>query len=127
MFYRQRTYSVTEYGDKNELAHTLTQHSWSLFAGFRFENILFLNDSAGEYSPQEYAVFRVDNVDFTKSGRRFTLIESFTVSLMEPPDFLEALSRVLSGESVGFNEFVAVKYHDNGRNVCRGCKRRAAR
>ena len=58
MLHKKRVFGVGDIETIEELAEKLTGTTWTLCTGFRFQGLLFLNDSFTEDSAQEYAVIR---------------------------------------------------------------------
>ena len=58
MIRQSRTFGVGTVETVEELAGKLTETTWTLCTGFRFQRLLFLNDSSSEDAAQEYAVIR---------------------------------------------------------------------
>ena len=58
MIHKNRCFGVGNVQTIEELAEKLTTATWTLCTGFRFQGLLFLNDSFTEESAQEYAVIR---------------------------------------------------------------------
>lgn len=58
MLHQKRTFGVGDVETIEDLAEKLTAVTWTLCTGFRFQGLLFLNDSFTEDSAQEYAVIR---------------------------------------------------------------------
>lgn len=59
MFFPHRTWHVREVSSSHRLAKLLTEHTWDRSAAFYVaghNDVLFLNDSAGPDTDQEYAV-----------------------------------------------------------------------
>ena len=56
MLHQKRIFGVGDIEGIEELAEKLTETTWTLCTGFRFQGLLFLNDSFTEDSAQEYAV-----------------------------------------------------------------------
>lgn len=58
MIHEKRKYVVVDVASAEELAKKLTEMTWCLCNGFRFDGLLFLNDAFSEDGAQEYAVIR---------------------------------------------------------------------
>lgn len=56
MIHHHRIFCVTAVDSLDELVEKLTQHTWTLYTGFRHGNFLLLNDAFSEDGAQEYAV-----------------------------------------------------------------------
>ena len=82
MIHRNRVWNVKEYDDAAELAHKLTQFTWTLCSGFSHRGILYLNDSFSEDGAAEFGVVReADGVQF----------ESVTFGWMAESDALKTI------------------------------------
>jgi len=58
MLFEKRRWQVADVDDAEQLAEKLTQHTWTLCAGFRYRGLLYLNDSTCEDGAQEYCIIR---------------------------------------------------------------------
>jgi len=85
MLNQKRVWCVGDVQDAEELAQKLGV-TWTLCAGFRLGNYLFLNDSISEDGAQEYAIVR--------DGKQ---IESYTFGWMDAERRLKAIQEILSG------------------------------
>ena len=85
MFHDHRTWTVADIDSPRELAETLTQQTFVLCQGFRWQGLLLLNDSLCEDGAQEYGVVHEE------TGFQ---IDSLTVSWMTPPRFLTCLEEI---------------------------------
>lgn len=88
MYYQHRIYRVSDIDDAGALAEKLTEQVWTSCTAFRFGDLVFANDSSCGDSLQEYAVFRGD-----------ALIESLTVSWIEPSRLIEMIARFARRQS----------------------------
>lgn len=59
MVHKTRRWMITEVATLEELAPKLREHSWCLCSGFRYKDLLFLNDAFSPDGAQEYAVVRL--------------------------------------------------------------------
>jgi hypothetical protein len=73
MVHHDRIYGVTEVPDVKTLANQLFHYTWTGCTGYQLCQYLFLNDSFSEDSKQEFAVFRITELDYIK-------IKSITIS-----------------------------------------------
>ncbi|NNL66582.1 MAG: hypothetical protein HKP30_10090 [Myxococcales bacterium] len=85
MFHDRRIWTLADIDSPRELAEKLTQQTFVLCQGFRWNGLLLLNDSLSEDGAQEYGV-----VD-AESGIQ---LDSLTVSWMTPERFLACLEEV---------------------------------
>lgn len=85
MFHDRRIWTLADIDSPRELAEKLTQQTWVLCQGFRWQGLLLLNDSLSEDGAQEYGVVH--------EATGFQL-DSFTVSWMTPPRFLAYLEEI---------------------------------
>lgn len=74
MFHKNRIHSVKVYESPEEMAKWLSEYSLTLCTGMQYKNTVWLNDSTGEDSLQEYAVCRY------KDAETLEQMESITVS-----------------------------------------------
>ena len=77
MLHGKRAHNIKTYTDLVEMATAMKRCTWTLCTGFRFGNVLLLNDSTSEDALQEYAVALVEP---DGSGQ---FVESYTISWME--------------------------------------------
>ena len=82
MFHDRRTWTVADIDSPRELAEKLTQQTFVLCQGFRWQGLLLLNDSLSEDGAQEYGVVH------EPTGLQ---LDSLTVSWMTPERFLACL------------------------------------
>ncbi len=80
MIHEKRRFQVTTVETQEELIEQLTQHSWTLCTGFRFNGFLWLNDAFSEDGAQEYAVILEE---------KMTQVESITASWCMPEKLKE--------------------------------------
>lgn len=85
MFHDHRIWTLADIDSPRELAEKLTQQTFVLCQGFRWNGLLLLNDSLSEDGAQEYGVVDAD------SGIQ---LDSLTVSWMTPERFLACLEEV---------------------------------
>jgi hypothetical protein len=91
MIYSRRRFQIHAAHDAEELAHKLTQQTWTLCTAFLLYEYVFLNDSFSEDAAQEYAV--------VKLGCGWPrIVESITFSWCKETRALELIRRVLLGE-----------------------------
>lgn len=96
MMHNRRTWCVNTVGDVAELAHKLTEQTWTLCSGFQiagFEEYLFLNDSTCEDAAAEFAVIRggIDSAAWIQ-------VESITFSWCTYDRALELINQCLAGK-----------------------------
>jgi hypothetical protein len=91
MMHDRRSFSVTNVESAEELARTLTEHTWTLCSGFRLGRYLFLNDPTSEDGAQEYAVFR----EPAGTSKRYRQVKSITFSWCSYEHALGYIRRVL--------------------------------
>jgi hypothetical protein len=101
MMHKNRRYSVADVATAEELAEKLTNHTWCGCNGFRWNGLLFLNDSTGPDGAQEYAVMR--RIDGTASDSPFPCIQTHEYEQVESVTFgwmtyAEALDWLQRGE-----------------------------
>lgn len=121
MLHETRLYSISQVESPEVLADKLTNHTWCNCNGFQVTgtNYLFLNDSFGGDSVQEYAVLKVnpDNSMFQ--------VESITFGWIEKVEkALEYINSCLSGASddVYNRKPVSVKTENCNGHVCGNCR-----
>lgn len=112
----KRVYSLGVCEDLGELAEKLTQHSWTLCTAFRYGDIYFLNDSSGEDSAQEYAVFRKD------AEGRYVKIESYTCSWMSPETFIGCAEKLPPGPPAFYSQEPYALSFDHQQGGCYACR-----
>ena len=72
MIHKDRVFGVKYISDIKTLANQLFHYTWTGCTGYQLGDYLFLNDSLTPYGEQEFAVFRITNLDYIQ-------IESITV------------------------------------------------
>jgi hypothetical protein len=87
MFYENRVYRIHTFDDAAELAARITSDDFVSCTGFRFGDLLLVNDSTGPAGLQEYAIIDA-------SGQ----VESLTVSWMTPERVLKTLISLSTSE-----------------------------
>ncbi len=96
MMHRRRRWCVSEVASPEELAHMLTERTWTLCSGFVVRghpDYLFLNDATHEDGAAEYAI--------VKSGLGagdHVQVESITFSWCSYENGLRHIRRALAGE-----------------------------
>lgn len=119
MMHDRRIFSATTVESAEELARTLTEHTWTLCSGFRLGRYLFLNDSTSEDGAQEYAVFREPE----GSLELYRQVESITYSWCSYEQALGYVRRVLKGEFDGAGLETPAPHVEDvaSHEVCRHC------
>lgn len=102
MMHKSRRWCVTQAESFEQLAHNLTEHTWTKCTGFELAGYLFLNDSTSADGAQEYAVVRRP----TEEGEPFMQVESVTFGWCSME---EALAHVLVA--------IRGKFDDQGQPV----------
>src|SRR5438132_1817336 len=95
MMHSKRRWSVSEVESSKELAHRLTQRTWTCCTGFfvrAHPSYLFLNDATHEVGAAEYGVIKGGLGDALH-----TQIESITFSWASEPEALTMINEVLAG------------------------------
>ena len=97
MMHESRNWQVTVFeGTPSEFAHELSRITWTPCQGFKFGNLLYLNDATSPDGAQEYGVIRLsDNQQ----------IESLTVSWMTPAELLKAVKGLSKSDYSGWQPF----------------------
>ena len=85
MFHDRRTWTVSDIDSPRDLPENLTQQTFVLCQGFRWQELLLLNDSLSEDGAQEYGVVH------ELTGFQ---LDSLTVSWMTPERFLACLEEI---------------------------------
>ena len=85
MIHKGRRFLVCQADSVEELAEKLTEYSWTGCTGFSLDGVLFLNDSSGGDSPQDFAIVR-DGIQF----------ESVTFGWCSRDEAEEAIRRCLA-------------------------------
>lgn len=88
-FHQSRRWSVVPIEEAAQLAHLLTERTWTCCQGFRHAGYLYLNDATSEDGAQEYAVIR------EADGRQ---VESITFSWLDTERAVEHIANITSGE-----------------------------
>jgi len=115
MLYPRRVHTLRSVTGIEELAEILTQHTWTLCAGFRLaldgRCLIFLNDSISENGAQEFAVC-------DQNGNQ---VESITFGWCDCNRAADLIRRVLAGEyeSMGTYELLLDM---NQQHLCRYCR-----
>jgi hypothetical protein len=91
LFHKKRTWCVTPVASPEELAHKLTEQTWTLCTGFDIQGWIFLNDALSEDGAQEYGVV------YRRDGKLIQA-ESVTFSWMTEAEALAFIQRLLAGE-----------------------------
>lgn len=90
MMHTGRAHTIAPIDDLADLVEKLIHHTWTLCTGFRWRDLVLLNDATSENGAQEYAVFR--------DGRQ---VESLTVSWMTSLGLRVELESLSSGRDDG--------------------------
>jgi hypothetical protein len=72
MIHTDRVFGVMAIPDISTLANQLFHYTWTGCTGYQLGDYLFLNDSFTPYGAQEFAVFRITDLDYIQ-------IESITI------------------------------------------------
>lgn len=119
MFHDRRIWTLADLDSPRELAEKLTEQTFVLCQGFRWEGLLFLNDSLSEDSAQEYGL--IDEATGVQ-------LDSLTVSWMTPARLLACLEEVAkrpAAETAFGRVDVATRIdahgHGNGDGPCPLC------
>jgi hypothetical protein len=64
MIHTDRVFGVQYVSTIKTLANQLFQYTWKCCTGYQLGDYLFLNDSLTPYGAQEFAVFRITNLDY---------------------------------------------------------------
>lgn len=116
MVHKDRVFAVKEVDTLEELAELLSNYSWTLCTGFKYNGLLFLNDSFSEGGPQEYAVLKQTNPD---TGE-YVQIESLTVSWCTPEKIIEHIKQALNFK-LSFGEPFIPKLDFSQNHRCHLC------
>jgi hypothetical protein len=110
MMHTKRIFSEpSEVTSAEDLAEKLTQHTWTTCSAFRYQDLLFLNDSTGPDGAQEYAVLR--------DGRQ---IESITFGWCSEYKAVCYIVELEEGRLGGAYGNVKPKFHSRGTS-CYAC------
>ena len=121
MYVDKRKYSIEEVTEIKTLAHMITQHKWPECKGFKYRNILFLNDSAPRSEAQEYVVVKEKFSDSATKEWNYFQIESFTVSNMEEDEFRAATLRAIFPSNKPWDKEVILHIESVEKHVCHKC------
>lgn len=89
MVHVRREFRVVNERSVNLFVDRLVENTWCLCNGFRYQHLLFLNDSFSVNGAQEFAVFD------ERDGKE---IDSLTVSWMSKDELTQAIARLLKTE-----------------------------
>lgn len=122
----ERYFSAAVVDTLDELAEKIAgdNHRWVCCQGWVCGGLLFLNDSFGEESIQEYAVFLWPFPESPQPHNLYPLhqLDSWTVDWIEPPKFVE-MARALVAENaapIPRRTSAIVEFHDSDY-LCRHC------
>ncbi len=91
MIHPDRTHGVKAVDSERDLINVMAEHKWPLCMGFEFDDLLFLNDSDREDTP-EYAAVKIDEVDgLMVKGREVGRIKPLGASAFEIGSFIRDL------------------------------------
>src|SRR3954452_5417891 len=90
----QRTWSVAPGASPENLAHKLTEYTWTTDTGFELDGYLFLNDSTGPDGAQEYAVVKRPR----EPGKTYLQVESITFGWCTPDWALLYVKECVAGK-----------------------------
>lgn len=117
MVHTKRGHRIRQYDDLEMLAEHITEQTWTGCTGFRYRNLLFLNDAFGADGAQEYAVVQVD-----PTGSRPPMqVESYTCSWMKPEDFVRYVQRALEPGWIPPYRDAVVTINPHRDGSCRAC------
>ena len=126
MIHDKRPFKADPIESQEALAHELTRTTWTLCAGFRLGNLLFLNDSCNEDSVAEYAVIQLpENTDALPNtsvvGKQ---IESITFGWCTEEEALGYIDELLpiSPYDLLRGEPIAIHLHPPSGECCRFCE-----
>jgi hypothetical protein len=124
MLFQNRLHAVTARNDLAELAHELTNTTACPSAGFRYNNLLLLNDSSSPDGAQEYAVFFIGDDPLRHGQNRITKkqIESITCSWMTAERCAETIALLDAHPEAGFDGNFYTLMLDVGHHRCRHCE-----
>ena len=122
MYFDKRKYSIEEVTEIKTLAHMITQHKWPECKGFKYRNLLFLNDSTPHNEVQEYVVVKEKFSDSPDKEWSYFQIESFTVSNMEEKEFRGATLRAMFPNIVKpWDKEVTLQIESVEKHSCHRC------
>jgi hypothetical protein len=99
MLHDARRWCVSPVDSAEELAHKLTEYTWTCCTAFEFQSYLWLNDATCADGAQEYAVVKRNG----PQGKPLQ-IESITFSWCDFAKALAYIERTLRGDDDG-NDF----------------------
>ncbi len=105
MLHPNRAHSITDRSDRSieEFASELAEHSHVCCQGFRFRNLLLLNDATSEDGAQEFAVIRCDRH-----------VEYLNCSWNDAASVARQLKHLLSSTDLGINWAFTLNPHPDG-------------
>ena len=99
MLHHDRRWAVTPVATAEDLAHKLTEHTWTCCTAFQIDDYLWLNDATSPDGAQEYAAIK----RVGPNGQPLQ-IESITFSWCDTNEALQHIERSLRGDDDG-NDF----------------------
>ena len=93
MFHKHRRWAITQTESPEDLAHKLTEHTWTCCTGYELQDYLFLNDATSADGAQEYAIVKKDD-----GNRRPVQVESITMSWCTYYKALRYIREAIAGE-----------------------------
>lgn len=91
MLHRNRIWQLSSVSTAEELAHKLTQYTWTCCTAISFGGYLFANDATSADGAQEYAILK------PSAAGALVQVESITFSWCSEPKALELIRRITSG------------------------------
>ena len=82
-----RSWNIQTYEALDEMCRDVTKQTWTLCSGFRWKDIILVNDSFSESSLQEYAALRPNGDQ----------IDSITVDWCQPERLAEIIQDMQNG------------------------------
>jgi hypothetical protein len=100
MIHASRRFHLIEVDSVGQLVDDFKKCTWTLYTGFAFQGLLFLNESCSEDGAQEYAVVR--------DGQQ---IASLTVAWMSRAELHKTIDALLQGRDVDYGPVHSVIDH----------------
>ncbi len=113
MIHTDRVFGVMAIPNISTLANQLFHYTWTGCTGYQLGDYLFLNDSFTPYGAQEFAVFRITDLDYVQ-------IESITIWTSNEEHLEGVLSQSMqSGMNLGTHQLLLEDVSEHRCYLCR--------
>lgn len=114
MAMHNRDWNIKTYTDLDELCKELCRDiTWTLCTGFRWQNVVLVNDSFSEDSLQEFAMVIVE--EGKAEGKQ---LDSITVSWCKPDRLAEIIRDAINGKYETSYGTVELGVHEGECDLC---------